>query len=120
MLLLPCHVLQLQIPPNVSKCLVGDCLLHFLVLVATPPWDQLFRLGKASNTSPVFYHFFLVPDSRLLSPSMPLIKALQRCDQLLFLVVNPGFYCLVISYANVWHFIRLPLLIFPQQHKDFP
>lgn len=36
MLWLLCHVLQLQIPPNVSKCLVGDCLLHFLVLWPLP------------------------------------------------------------------------------------
>lgn len=50
---------------------------------------------------------------------MPLIKALQTCDKLLFLVVNPGFYCLVISCTHVWHFIHLTLLIFPQQNKDF-
>lgn len=51
---------------------------------------------------------------------MPLIKALQTCDKLFSLVVNPGFYCLVISRANVWHFIHLSLLIFPQQHGYFP
>lgn len=84
-----------------------------------PPWDQLFRSDKDSNTSPIFYHFFSVLNSRLLSPSMPLIKALQTCDKLLLLVVNPGFYCFVISCTNVWHFIHLSLLIFPQQNKDF-
>lgn len=56
-----------------------------------------------------------VSSSRFLSPSMPLIKALQRCDKLLFLVVNPGFYCLVSSCANVWHFIYLPLSYFPTE-----
>lgn len=90
------------------------------MLVATLPWGQLFRLGKDSNTSLVFYHFFPVHNSQLLSPSMPLIKALQTCNKLFSLVVNPGFYCLVISWANVWHFIHLSLLIFPQQHEYFP
>lgn len=118
MLLLLCHVLQLQIPPSVSKCLVGDCVLHF-VPVAPPPRDQFFTSGKDSDTSPVFYPFCPVPNSRLLSPSMPLIKALQTCDKLLFLVVNPGFYCFVISCTNVWHFFHLPLLIFPQPNKEF-
>lgn len=56
-----------------------------------------------------------VPNNQLLSPTMPLIKALQRCDNHLSLVINPGFYCPVISQTSVWYFACSPLLIFPQQ-----
>lgn len=56
-----------------------------------------------------------VPNNQLLSPTMPLIKALQRCNNHLSLVINPGFYCPVISQTSVWYFACSPLLIFPQQ-----
>jgi hypothetical protein len=74
-----------------------DGFLYVFVLEANARWDYSFRLDNTFSTISALFYFFLGPSSRLLSPSMPLIKALQRCDKLLFLVVNPGFYCLVIS-----------------------
>ena len=102
-------------PPSVSKCLVGDGCLHCFVLVATPLWNQLFRSGKTSNSSPVFYHFFLSSNSRLLSPSMPLIKALQRCDTFFS-------WLLILVFIVLWSHTPMSgtwsIYLFPFSHSN--
>lgn len=95
-------------------------MLHFFVLVAILPWEGLFRSRRDSSTGRLLP---LLPGlQRLVAKSQhaSLIKALWADDKLLFLVVIPGFYCLLISCTNIWYFIYLSLLTFPQRHEYFP